>query len=735
LSGSAKRIKDLQTVFDSPERYGKGLDWTGYTVHDAANIFRRYLNQLPEPIVPLDFYERFRDPLRSHQAQAVGDMEAQEKDVGNFDHNNAVTTFQRLITELPPLNRQLLLYVLDLLAVFSSKSDCNRMNSANLAAIFQPGIISHPSHDMAPKEYRLSQDVLIFLIENQDNFLFGMNGTAVDEETVKDMESGPPTMVTPKATMGRSASNASVGADSLRKFGRRNSVSSRHSKASIGAPSPGTPGTPLTNTPSAGGVQRSNTLPTKKSPAIGSARFQRQGEPTIPISSGSTPPLSATGTFAGRLAVQPASSPRAPSSPRASNKEDSKGTGRVMVPETNATLEQKPRLQNMPSNLVVPAASLKSPTRERKISSLFARSPILGPRESDGEQKDGRQPNKLRKKQNLHGSANDSARSSQNSLHADAACNQTFHTPLASPELISHSRPDPLTAFQPASSDSATPTAEAPYGIQHSAAAPPPDASIQDQARNTLQPPRSPEPSIHSRSSFSDFEAGEQAPGKARGHGHRWRFSSSAKKNGESPLVPPPPIGQNTGARGSNSSLGSSHRPRKSLTGESHQTQQTGTDNSSVRQNQLQRSSQESSELLKDSGSEPEKKGLFGKWKAKITQSKEDRKERELEKERARSPQRSEGEHTGSRHSLTAFAQDHLPHRGRSMEQQRESALPSVSETSPGIGTGTMSPVPPTPVTAVRTGADPAKDAAVTTAQGQALFAPPSTTTNSKVHE
>jgi GTPase-activating protein SAC7 len=664
-------------------------------------------------------------------------MEAQEQDVGNFDHNTTVTTFQRLITELPPLNRQLLLYVLDLLAVFSSKSDFNRMNSANLAAIFQPGIISHPSHDMAPKEYRLSQDVLIFLIENQDNFLFGMNGTAVDEETVKDMESGPPTMVSPKVTMGRSASNASVGADSLRKFGRRNSVSSRHSKASTGAPSPGTPGTPLTNTPSTGGVQRSNTLPTKKSPAIGSARFQRQGEPTTPISSGSTPPLSATGTFAGRLAVQPASSPRGPSFPRASNKEVSKDVSRAMISETNATLEQRPKLQNLSSNLVVPAASLKSPTRERKISSLFARSPILGPRESDSEQRDGRQPNKLRKKQKIPGSASESAQGSQDSLHADAACNQTFHTPLASPEFVSHSRPDPLSGFQPASSDSATPTAEAPYGNRQSAAAPPPDASIQDQARNTLQPPRSPEPSIHSRSSFSDFEAGDQAPGKASGHGRRWRFSSSARKNEDSPLVPPPPIGQNAGARGSNSSLGSSHRPRKSMTNESHQTQQTGTDNSSVRQNQVQRSSQESSELLKDSGSEPEKKGLFGKWKAKIAQSKEEKKERELEKERARSPQRGDGEHAESRHSLTAFAQDHLPHRGRSIEQQRESALPSVSETAPGAGS--MSPVPPTPVTAIRTGADSTKGAVVATAQGQASSTSPSTTTattmNSKVPE
>src|SRR5690349_326516 len=77
LSGSAKRIKDLQTIFNSPDRYGKGLDWTGYTVHDAANILRRYLNQLPEPIVPLEFYEKFRDPLRDYQAKVGNDAEAQ----------------------------------------------------------------------------------------------------------------------------------------------------------------------------------------------------------------------------------------------------------------------------------------------------------------------------------------------------------------------------------------------------------------------------------------------------------------------------------------------------------------------------------------------------------------------------------------------------------------------------------------------------------------------------------
>src|SRR4051794_24707163 len=89
LSGSEKRIKELKLIFDSPDRYGKGLDWQGYTVHDAANVLRRYLNLLPEPIVPLDLYERFRDPLRGHTKQAVGDNEGPQLEE-NFDVDQAI---------------------------------------------------------------------------------------------------------------------------------------------------------------------------------------------------------------------------------------------------------------------------------------------------------------------------------------------------------------------------------------------------------------------------------------------------------------------------------------------------------------------------------------------------------------------------------------------------------------------------------------------------------------------
>ncbi|KKY33467.1 putative rho-gtpase-activating protein [Diaporthe ampelina] len=196
LNGSEKRIKELKQIFDSPDRYGKGLSWDGYTVHDAANVLRRYLNDLPEPVVPLELYENFRGPLKGATKSAVGDADGPQF-IDEFDVEAAIIKYQRLITQLPPLNRQLLLYILDLLAVFAAKADENRMNSQNLAAIFQPGMLSHPRHAMAPEEYRLNQCVLIFLIENQDHFLIGMQGTAADEKTVQEVQKGTPVINAP----------------------------------------------------------------------------------------------------------------------------------------------------------------------------------------------------------------------------------------------------------------------------------------------------------------------------------------------------------------------------------------------------------------------------------------------------------------------------------------------------------------------------------------------------------
>lgn len=157
VNGSTKRMRELQAEFETPPRYGKSLDWkqVSYTSHDVASVFRRYLTQMPEPVIPYDMYHDFRDSLA--------------KEPHNQDE--VIATYKKLIRAMPRANQYLLLYVLDLLSVFARKSDINLMTATNLAVIFRPGLISHPHHEMSPKEHALSQKVLEFLIAQQDWFM------------------------------------------------------------------------------------------------------------------------------------------------------------------------------------------------------------------------------------------------------------------------------------------------------------------------------------------------------------------------------------------------------------------------------------------------------------------------------------------------------------------------------------------------------------------------------------
>lgn len=464
LSGSEKRIKELKLAFDSPDRYGKGLSWAGYTVHDAANVLRRYLNDLPEPVVPLVLYDRFREPLRHAIKQGTSDADGPQF-MENFDMAGAIRKYQDLITELPPLNRQLLLYILDLLAVFAAKADVNRMNSQNLAAIFQPGILSHPTHAMAPEEYRLNQTVLIFLIENQDHFLIGMRGTAADEQTVQEVSRGTPP-VTPGVQMEgagvvgvtRTASNASAGAESVARDGKirrnrstssRNSRHSRHSGAHVGtnnvndnnaglgsdgnnhvghASSPRSSSPAVATTPSTagsgsgGGLSRSNTLPAR-SPGIGPGRFAKRtdpsGSPVSPLTPINPHPASQAGPVFDPVAevVTPAEDANTPDPFTTIMME---GATHVAPPRDVSGLGFSPATP-------IAEGGTGTPTKERRFQ-LFQRS-------NTGDNGAGElrpQPNKLKKKR-LPSSANPSAQSSTASLPSSSAYASPNYEPAVNP--------------------------------------------------------------------------------------------------------------------------------------------------------------------------------------------------------------------------------------------------------------------------------------------------------------
>jgi GTPase-activating protein SAC7 len=642
LSGSARRIKELQEIFDSPERYGKGLDWGGYTVHDAANILRRYLNQLPEPIVPLDFYESFREPLRNHQVQAVGSTEAKEPDTGDFNYEKAVATYQQLIRELPPLNKQLLLYILDLLAVFASKSEKNRMTSANLSAIFQPGLLSHPSHDMAPNEYRLSQDVLIFLIENQDHFLFGMNGTAADPQTVKEFQNGA--AVTPSRAQGvrRSASNASGGADSLRKYEtlRRNvSVSSRNSG---NTQSPGTP----TSTVST--VKRSNTVPSKKSPGLMAPRLNRSGESTSPSSSAAlTPSTEVNRTLATEnnlTAVQNA------------QPEPAKPVTQPAFEEQ--TVEPSQYLEPQPA-VAAPSAIATTPNRERKLSNFFAKSPPVA--------SEVRQPNRLKKKR-IPGSANASAQSSSQSLSGATSNESGFQSTsqVGTPVV-----PTSIEGITTIAENHAVPEG----GNSHHQHQP---------SESTLKPNRSRTPSMHSKSSYtdhSDFDQYEDgSKSEKRDHRRSWRFPLSRHHHEQSNTSPPPMFGLNSRAEFSSSSIGSSFAQRQSSNNDSHH---PSTDVTSVPDNEVGRATSSS----RDGGvsSDNEKLSLFEKLKAKVASKKD---------ERAKSPPRADSVPDSSQAQVEEKQKEKELQAEPPQQQQELQPQPQVQPTIPEAPVETRTPAP-----------------------------------------
>ncbi|KAF8983086.1 hypothetical protein BGZ46_010905 [Entomortierella lignicola] len=165
VSGSAKRVSELQLIFDTPPHYGSQLDWTGYTIHDASNVLRRYLNHLPDPVITLEYYEEFRNVYRNLT-----------------DDEEKIAAYQELISKLPPPHSCLLMYLLDMLALFAHHSDENLMDSRNLASVFQPGVLSHPDHSMSPGEYMTSAAVVKFLIDNQSSFTMPTPNIDDDDE-------------------------------------------------------------------------------------------------------------------------------------------------------------------------------------------------------------------------------------------------------------------------------------------------------------------------------------------------------------------------------------------------------------------------------------------------------------------------------------------------------------------------------------------------------------------------
>lgn len=143
---------------------------------DAAACLLRYLKRLPEPVVPFDFYENFTsiDLLHNHEGSAFINK-------SNLSKPHTISLLQLYIAELLPLSRQLLVYLLDTLAVLVFKSGKNKMTPSRIVTAFQPSLLARePSIGMSADDHRRAALTLVFMIENQDEFMIGIHGAATD---------------------------------------------------------------------------------------------------------------------------------------------------------------------------------------------------------------------------------------------------------------------------------------------------------------------------------------------------------------------------------------------------------------------------------------------------------------------------------------------------------------------------------------------------------------------------
>ena len=176
-------VKD--STGDTGDFHGRDLQTepTPYDVYDAASCLLRYLKLLPEPVIPFDLYDRFTAAIGD---ELPPDYAFNQVLPDDFNVSKVIVKCQQAIFSLPPVNRQLLLYLLDLLAVFASKSDKNHMTSPRIVAAFQPAFLSRPPSEMSASDHLLAAETMIFMVENQDHFLIGMRcGISKDEEPAK----------------------------------------------------------------------------------------------------------------------------------------------------------------------------------------------------------------------------------------------------------------------------------------------------------------------------------------------------------------------------------------------------------------------------------------------------------------------------------------------------------------------------------------------------------------------
>ena len=155
-SGSSLRQSELRELISS----GITVDLTAnrFTVHDCCSVLKKFVSELPEPLLTQSHFELFR---------RISEI-SPEVFSPNKTYANKLTAIQLLLLLIPAPNRQLLTELLDLFEKVIQNSEANKMSSTNLATIFVPHLFLPRSFTALEIQQNLHSftSTLIYMIDN-----------------------------------------------------------------------------------------------------------------------------------------------------------------------------------------------------------------------------------------------------------------------------------------------------------------------------------------------------------------------------------------------------------------------------------------------------------------------------------------------------------------------------------------------------------------------------------------
>ena len=121
VPGNHSEINQLKEEIEK----GEEVEFEKREIHAVAGVFKLFLREMEEPLIPFSFYSPF--------------LQVQKKSAKNVEE--WVREAKELIEKMPLPNQTLLNRVLRLLSIISSNSSLSKMNSSNTAIVFSPNII------------------------------------------------------------------------------------------------------------------------------------------------------------------------------------------------------------------------------------------------------------------------------------------------------------------------------------------------------------------------------------------------------------------------------------------------------------------------------------------------------------------------------------------------------------------------------------------------------------------